>query len=176
MSLFEQLKSAAAPTGLHFLVIGGHAVIEHGFQRGTEDADILISRDDRDAWTKIIPSLGYKVIRDGGAFLQFESPDPSQWDLDLMMVPAETFGRLLAAAKPATLEGVALVVPSLSHLLALKIHALKHGRGLRALKDMTDVAQLLSVNRIDPKAAWLRELFEKHGDMELYERVIRLLS
>ena len=52
----------------------------------------------------------------------------------------------------------------------------KHGRGLRALKDMTDVAQLLSVNRIDPKSGWVRELFEKHGDMELYERVIRLLS
>ncbi len=91
-----------------------------------------------------------------------------------MLVPPETFGRLLAAAKPATLEGVAVVVPSLAHLLALKIHALKHGRGLRTLKDMTGVAQLLSVNRIDPKAEWLRELFEKHDDMQLYERVIRL--
>jgi len=175
VSLFEQLNRAAAPTRLCFLVIGGHAVIEHGFQRGTEDADILIARDDRDAWTKIVADLGYKLIRDGGAFLQFESPEPSQWDLDLMLVPAETFGRLLATAKPATLEGVAVVVPSLEHLLALKIHALKHGRGLRALKDTTDVAQLLSVNRIDPKSVWLRELFEKHGDMELYERVIRLL-
>jgi len=174
VSLFELLNREAAPQGLRFLVIGGHAVIEHGFQRGTEDADILISRDDRDAWTKIVAHLGYKLIRDGGAFLQFESPDPSQWDLDLMLVPAETFGRLLASAKPATLEGVAVVVPSLAQLLALKIHALKHGRGLRTLKDMTDVAQLLSVNRIDPNSAWLRELFEKHGDMDLYERVIRL--
>ncbi len=78
-----------------------------------------------------------------------------------MMVPAETFGRLLATAKPATLEGVAVVVPSLEYLLALKIHALKHGRGLRALKDMTDVAQLLYVNRIDLESAWLRELFKK---------------
>jgi len=174
VSLFEQLNRAAA--GLRFLVIGGHAVIEHGFQRGTEDADILVSRDDRVAWTKIVTDLGYKLIRDGGAFMQFESPEPSQWDLDLMMVPAETFGRLLATAKAATLEGVAVVVPSLTHLLALKIHALKHGRGLRTLKDLTDVAQLLSVNRIDPKSAWLRERFEKHGDMELYERVIQLLS
>jgi hypothetical protein len=176
VALFEQLNREAAPQGLRFLVIGGHAVIEHGFQRGTEDADILISRDDRDAWTKIVTDLGYKMIRDGGAFMQFESSEPAQWDLDLMMVPAESFGRLLATAKPAILEGVAVVVPSLAHLLALKIHALKHGRGLRALKDLTDVAQLLSVNRIDPKSAWLRELFEKHGEMELYERVIRLLS
>jgi len=78
VSLFEQLKSAAAPAGLRFLVIGGHAVIEHGFQRGTEDADILISRNDRDAWTKIVADRGYKLVRDGGTFLQFESPDPSQ--------------------------------------------------------------------------------------------------
>ena len=139
---------------MRFLVIGGHAVIEHGFRRGTEDADILISRNDRDAWTKIVTDLGYKMIRDGGAFMQFESPEPAQWDPDLMLVPAVTFGRLLATAKPATLEDAAVVVPSLAHLLALKIHALKHGRGLRTLKDMTDVAQLLSVNRIDPNSAW----------------------
>jgi len=129
VSLFEQLNRAAAPTRLRFLVIAGHAVIEHGFQRGTEDADILISRDDRHVWMKIVTDLGYKMIRDGGAFMQFESPEPSQWDLDLMMVAAETFGRFLATAKPATLEGVAIVVPSLAHLLALKIHASSTAEG-----------------------------------------------
>ena len=176
MSLFEQLNREAAAQGLRFLVIGGHAVIEYGFQRGTEDADVLVSKTDRAAWTNTISRLGYKLIRDGRTFLQFESSDPSQWDLDLMMVPVDVFERLLASARPAMLEGAAVVVPSLEHLLALKIHAMKNGTGLRVLKDTTDVAQLLSANRIDPNSVWLRTLFEKHADMKLYERVVRLLT
>ncbi|MBI3879347.1 MAG: nucleotidyltransferase family protein [Verrucomicrobia bacterium] len=176
MSLFNQLNEAAAQHGLRFLVIGGHAVIEHGFQRGTEDADILVCKDDRDRWQEVVLQLGYKLFHDGGTFVQYEPSDGAQWNLDLMLVPAETFDRLVSAAKPANLEGAAVVVPSLEHLLTLKVHALKHAPSLRALKDLTDVAQLVSVNRVDPKAAWLRALFEKHGTPELYERVIKLLS
>ena len=176
MSLFAQLKKAAAGRGLTFLVIGGHAVIEHGFQRGTEDADILVCKKDRAIWQELVESLGYRVFNDGGSFIQFESSDLARWNLDLMFVPEDTFSRLQAAAKPARLEGAGVAVPSLEHLLALKIHALKHGRGLRVLKDMTDVAQLLSVNHIDPNADWIRELFSKHADMETHERIVRLLA
>ena len=176
MSLFNQLNESAGLNGLRFLVIGGHAVIEHGVQRGTEDADILACKDDRHKWQSLVEKLGYKLFHDGGTFLQFESTAESQWDLDLMLVSAEVLDRLLAAAKPASMEGAAVVVPSLEHLLRLKIHALKHGRGLRVLKDLTDVAQLLTVNRVDPNAAWVRALFEKHGDVEIYERVRQLLS
>jgi predicted nucleotidyltransferase len=176
MSLFEQLSQEAAKSGVRFVVIGGHAVIEHGFQRGTEDADILIRKEDRGVWCEIVHTLGYKMFRDGGNFIQFESNQPDQWDLDVMLVPQPTFDRLIAAAQTATLEGAAVMVPSLEHLLALKVHALKHGHGLRVLKDTTDVAELLLVNRVDPKSAWFRALFEKHGDMQIYERVIKLLT
>jgi len=157
MSLFEQLSRQATLRGLRFLVIGGHAVMEHGFQRGTDDADILVCNTDRSAWLEIVGGLGYKLFRDGGNFVQFESREADQWNLDLMLATEDTFNRLLAAAQQANLEGAAVVVPSLEHLLALKIHALKHGRGLRALKDMTDVAQLMLVNRIDPNPpGWWR--------------------
>ena len=176
MSVFAQLNDAATKKGLRFLVIGGHAVIEHGFQRGTEDADILVCKEQRADWMGLAEGLGYKLFHDGGTFIQFEPTDPSEWNLDVMLVPAETFTRLFQAAKPANLEGAQVVVPSLEHLLTLKIHALKHSKGLRVLKDMTDVAQLLSINRVDPKAAWVKELFEKHGNVENYERVIRLLT
>ena len=97
-------------------------------------------------------------------------------ELDVMLVPEPTFDRLIASARAATLESAAVMVPSLQHLLALKIHALKHGHGLRVLKDMTDVAELLLANRVDTNSVWLRTLFEKHADMQIYERVIKLLT
>jgi hypothetical protein len=176
MPLFVQLSEAARDQGLAFLVVGGHAVIQHGFQRGTEDMDILACKDDRPRWLRLAERLGYRVFRDGGSFVQFEAADLSEWDLDVMFVAAETFARLRAEAQAARVEGVGVSVPSLQHLLSLKVYALKHGHGLRVLKDMTDVAELLAVNRVDPRAAWVRELFERYGDLETYERVVQLLT
>lgn len=176
MSLFAQLNQEAERRGLRFLVIGGHAVIEHGFQRGTEDADILVSKAHREAWLATATALGYRLLHDGGTFLQFEPNEPGSWDLDLMLVPEGVFERLLASAQSARMEDAAVVVPSLEHLLALKVHALKNGKGLRVLKDLTDVAQLISVNRVDPQSPWLRAVFEKHGSEEIYERVRKLLT
>jgi len=176
VSVFAQLNHAAAAQGLTFLVIGGHAVIEHGFQRGTQDVDILVCKNDRTRWLRLAEGLGYGVFHDGGSFVQFEASDASQWNLDVMFVAAETFERIRAAAQPAELEGVSVSLPSLEHLLSLKVHALKHGHGLRVLKDMTDVAELLLVNRVDPRAPWVRALFERYGDLETYERIVQLLT
>ena len=176
MSLFNRLNEAAMQAGLRFIVIGGHAVISHGYQRGTEDADILVDKEDRARWRALVEGLGYRFRHDGGAFLQFTSPDAAWWDLDLMLVPAATFQELLRDAGPAQVEGAAVVVPSLQHLLALKLHALKHARGLRVLKDMDDVAHLLLDNGVDVRAEWVRQLFEKHGTPELYERILRLAA
>lgn len=175
-SLFEQLNREASQRGVRFLVIGGHAVIEHGFQRGTEDADILVSKKERGTWIEIVSALHYTLLRDAGTFLQFEPPAETDWDLDLMLVPAESFARLLAAGKMATLEGAAVIVPSLEHLIGLKVHAMKNARGLRILKDMTDVAQLLNLNGVNVNSAWVRATFDKYGNKDLYERIVKLLT
>lgn len=176
MSVLAKLNEAAATRGLAFLVIGGHAVIEHGFQRGTQDVDILAGKEDRSRWLELAQTLGYRVFHDGGTFLQLSASDPSEWDLDVMFVGAATFARLRAEARPASMGGATVSVPSLEHLISLKVHALKHGRGLRVLKDLTDVAQLLAANGVDPSVPWVRELFEKHGDKASYERVLKLLG
>src|SRR5438093_3741021 len=99
MSLFEQLDREATRAGLRFLVIGGHAVIEHGFQRGTEDTDLLVCKDDRLGWIEVLTGVGFSVYHDGGPFLQFKPADSTEWNLDLMLVPSETFERFVASAK-----------------------------------------------------------------------------
>lgn len=176
MSIFQRVSEAASDQKLRFLVIGGHAVIDYGFIRGTEDADILVCKEDRLAWIATLDRLGYKLEHDGQSFLQFKPIDTPDWPLDLMLVPLATFTKLITGAKRTTIEQANVEVPSLEHLVALKAHALKHGRGLRILKDITDVAQLLMANGVDPKTEWVRSTFEKHGTLEMYERVIQLAS
>lgn len=174
MSLFQQLNEAATGAGLRFIVIGGHAVMVHGHQRGTDDADILIDKAERERWHQLIQRLGYRQAHDGGIFLQYQPLQPDWWNLDLMLVPPDTFQRLLAEVRACEVEGAAVVVPSLQHLMALKLHALKHARGLRVLKDMDDVAHLILANRVDVRSEWFRQLCLKHGTAELHERLLRL--
>ena len=173
MSVFDQLSGEAAKRHLDFLVIGAHAVICHGFVRATDDADILVCKDNRLQWEEMLHGFGYKVIHDGGSFLQFESADEACGDLDLMLVPAETFRKLMAEAKIVELGGVSVRIPCLDHLFMLKIHALKHGRGLRRLKDLDDVIRLALANGVDVRAESFRQLFVKYGDLRVYEQVLQ---
>lgn len=78
MSLLAKLNETAVSRGLGFLVIGEHAVIEHGFQRGTQDVDLLACKEDRSRWLDLAKSLGYRLFRDGGSFVQREKESGSR--------------------------------------------------------------------------------------------------
>ena len=59
----------------------------------------------------------------------------------------------------------------LEHLIALKLHALKHGRIERYLKDYLDVEGLVRANKIDLRQEKVRELFLKYGTLDVYEKI-----
>ena len=173
MPVFPSLDRVATARGLKFIVIGGHAVMQHGYVRATDDADILVNKEERAQWLDAVQGLGYALSHDGGTFLQFTPADDAGWDLDLMLVPAETFRKLLAQTCPGTIEGIAVAIPKLDHLLALKLHAARHGPGLRKLKDLDDIIRLVIVNRVDVNAEPFRAVCLKHGTQELYEQIVR---
>ena len=90
-----------------------------------------------------------------------------------MFVNEDTFSKLRAeaVAAPSCVPGVWVV--SLLHLLALKCHAVKHGHSGRIVKDAEDVIQLIQKNGLNPEADALRDVFQKHGTPEFYEKVKR---
>jgi len=86
-----------------------------------------------------------------------------------MFVSDETFARMHAEAKRVEADGVATSVVSLPHLIALKCHAMRHGRPHRAMKDIEDLVQLARTNKLDLNEPALRDIILKHGTEELYE-------
>jgi hypothetical protein len=126
MGLFHNLNERARTQGLPFLVIGGLAVNWYGYSRETADLDLLISLDARDAWLTLFSELGYSHFSGGGAFVQLSPPTGGEWPVDLMLVREPTFRPMLDEAKEVEIYGERLLVPALNHLLALKLHALKH--------------------------------------------------
>ena len=171
MSFFQTISQKAGEAELPFLVIGGYAVMAHGFVRATDDLDLLVQNNRRDLWRRLLEGLGMKVFREAPAFIQFEPPPGVRIPVDLMLIAEEVFGQMRAAAEPASVEGVTFGVVSLLHLIALKSHAIQHGKSLRRLKDTEDLVQLIAINRLDLKEPELRAIILKHGDQELYEKL-----
>ena len=173
MGLFQQINDEGRKRGLPFLVIGGLAVTLHGYSRDTADLDLLIDRAARDLWIGLFSELGYAIHSETTAFIQLDPPAQGAWPVDLMLVQQATFESMRHAAIEMDLYGARVLIPAVEHLLALKLHALKHGHIERYLKDYLDAEGLIRIHRIDLRSERIRQMFEKHGTMELYEKLSR---
>lgn len=169
MQILKTLEEKAQKNGVQFLLIGGHAVTAHGFVRYTADVDILVRSVDREKWTNIVVSLRYKVVHENTTFAQFRFIDGGYWPLDLMFVEDVTFDRMLAEAKPIDFEGTTIFIPSIWHLLALKLHALKTLQEHRYTKDLVDVINLIDLGKIDIESDDFKELCKKFARPDIYE-------
>ena len=173
MSQFQTISLKAGEAGLPFLIIGGYAVMAHGFVRATDDLDLLVQSGQRDQWRGLLEGLGMRVFREAPAFMQFEPPSDTGLPVDLMLVGEEIFEQMRADAEPASVAGVPFGVVSLLHLIALKCHAIQHGKPLRRIKDTEDLIQLTIINHLDLNEPELRATILKHGNQELYEKLQR---
>ena len=169
------LHAKAAAAGLSYLVIGGHAVNFYCEPRATLDVDFLVRRDDQPGWRALLETEGFKLLSDQGTFVQFSPPYGVEWRLDLMLVNGETFSKLAAGARTGQLLGIDTQIPRPEHLIALKLHALKHGHPERFEKDFGDVLSLTRNAGLDPQSESFRQLFDQFGTGELYARVIQRL-
>lgn len=169
--LLRVIVDEASQHHLSFLVIGGTAVNAFGHARMTLDLDLLIPRRDVKLWTALLEKLGYKRIPEQVVFAQFVPPFEGMWPVDLMLVSEETFDKMYAEAREKLIDDIPVRVPSPLHLIAMKLHALRHGKPEREAKDLTDVFELVHLNKVDVQSDAFRAVCEKFGTTELYERI-----
>jgi hypothetical protein len=173
MGLFQQINEESQRRNLQFLVIGGLAVNLHGYPRDTADLDLLVRKDARDEWMKLFSGLGYTLLKEKEAFAQLDPPKAGAWPVDLMRVQEQTFRGIFNHGLRVEIYGERLLIPALEHLIALKLHALKHSHAGRFLKDYLDVENLVRANNVSLAAENVRQLFLKYGTLELYEQLSR---
>lgn len=113
---------------------------------------------------------GYGLAYEHDSFAQFTS-EPGGTDVDLMFVNDSTFDVMFAASTSQDTGASTARFSSLEHLIALKLHVLKQGLRHRMLKYLDDVINLLHANRVDLSQDQWRQLFEKYGNRDLYERI-----
>ena len=177
MQLLRAISAKADEAGLPFFVIGGYAVMAHGFVRATDDLDLLAQAGRRQDWQRLAEELGMTIYREAPTFLQFNPGPGERLPLDIMFVADDVFARMQPGAERTTVQGIPVGVVSLHQLIALKCHAIKIAetrRGnLRILKDTDDLIHLIQLNAVDLQAPAIRDIMLKHGTEDLYKKLQR---
>jgi hypothetical protein len=175
MELADFLGLGQRAPALRFLVIGGYAVAAHGHTRATFDVDFLARQADKSEWFSRLVASGLELFAESRGFAQFGRKAAGE-ALDLMFVEDESFERFWESAVQTGFGPAHARVPSLDHLLALKLHALKHAADGRGPKDAADVEMLARRNALDLRDAKYEQLFLKYGTREIYDTMLRLLK
>ena len=171
VKIVEALAKNAAAEQMEFLVIGGNAVVAYGYPRRTVDVDLLVRENDRQKWHELILSLDYYPHHIQGAFLMFNPKGEDRTGIDLMLVNDRTFAKLLDKTAVVKLGGAEVRIPSLRNLIALKLHALRHGDPYRYSRDFVDVIELLQHNQVDLAAPDYVEILSRYATPAIVDEI-----
>ena len=173
---FQLAIQSLGGTDVRHLLAGGYAVNVRGYARGTEDLDLLIQEADRAKAHAAVTSAGFVEFLQNDLVTRYKPPAGPLVALDLMPMDGKTFSAMWAEATEESLLGCRVHVPSLDHILAMKLHTMKNDRLSRGLDDLLDVVWLVRRNSVDPRSERLRTLCLKFGDDAIYRSVLEALK
>ena len=170
-SIFDILAAEFKQAKISCILIGGFAVNCYQVSRYTSDIDFLTTEED---YAKIFKSLKrreYEEFHRGKNFVRLKSRRPEWMILDFMFVDRMTFDRMLREGQKKNFMGSEWIVPSLEHLIALKLHTIKNNPD-RELRDLLDIVDLIKVNQLEVHTDRFKALCLKHGTQEIYEKIL----
>ena len=177
VNIFSTIHEKATAANLDYLIIGGHAVNAHGYSHTTLDVDLLVSEEQLPAWKDLITDLGYVWGHQSPAFVQFsEPPGSDQFPIDLMVVNASTFSKLIGNSIPKSFGDTLAKVPRPLDLIALKLHALRSADRASDGKDLQDVIALARLSGLKLSDVEFSAILEKHASPETSDELRRLLD
>lgn len=172
-SVFHLLSDISKKTGISFVLIGGFAVNYYKYTRQTVDVDLLATKQDFQKILGLLETTGYKLDYSQEVFTRLISnKSPLMMDIDFMFVDEATFNKIIKDSQKTVIAGCEFRVPSLEHLIALKLHAVKYNPKLRFAKDIPDIINLIRINKLNVKSEKFKELCLKYGTQEIYQKIL----
>jgi predicted nucleotidyltransferase len=169
---FKIVSEACEKTGGCVILIGGQALGARGYQRATLDVDFMITDEDYEKLRPFICEHGYEEIVRTTVAAKLRDKSGEQVDVDFMFVDGHTFSGIKSASREEDCENCRILVPAVEHLIALKLHAIKHRPELRELKDLNDIVELIRANHLDACSEKFRSMCLKFGTPALYEKIL----
>lgn len=171
-NVFDLVADTFKQSNTAGILIGGFAINYHKVTRQTVDVDFLITKDNYEKIIDALLAAGYRKDRVGEVFVRLTSNELQFMDLDFMFVDEETFSKVLKDGIRIKISDYEFIVPSLMHLIALKLHAIKCNPQLRTIKDLPDIISLIKINKVDPTAKEFKEICLRYGTEDIYGKII----
>jgi hypothetical protein len=175
-SAFHLVSSVAKDNNVALILIGGFAVNEYNYTRSTADIDFLITESDFNKIGSLLKAEGYFEYDKQSNFIKFQTDSGYLIDIDFMFVNKETMEKISAESRKIELVGQPFMIPSLDHLIALKLHSIKHNPKIRTGKDLIDIIELIAINNIDVKSEKFKTTCLTYGTEKLYNKILEEFS
>ena len=174
-TVFHLILAVFSKKGISGVLIGGFAVNYYKVTRQTADVDFLITKEDFEKVLPLLEKEGYKKDYVHEVFVRLRNEGMYLMDLDFMFVDKETLDKIINDGKKISVAEQKFIVPSLNHLIALKLHAIKYNPKIREYKDLSDIVELIKVNKIKVDNNEFKNLCFKYGTEELYHKILNLM-
>ena len=160
--ILDQLAGALNPERPEALLIGGQALPLYGVVRQTVDIDCLAATVGAAKLERTLVTAGYTLAGRSETVVRYRHPSPMLVDVDVLLVNEETYDKLLRDSQEWRTDESVWRVPSLPHLIALKLHAMKNNPD-RHGHDLADIRHLLQENPQALTQVALQELCIEFG-------------
>ncbi len=171
-SIFELIHEVLEKNKVPAVLIGGFAVNAHKYSRQTVDIDFLITDEDYDRIAADFKNMGFGEVDRQKLCARLQAPFPHSWKVDIVFADKDTTEKIMKEGKEVKISGVIFKIPSLPHLIALKLHAIKQ-EPRRELKDLQDIVELIRNNKMDIRTSGFRDLCLRHGNERLYNMIVQ---
>ncbi|MEK6567656.1 MAG: nucleotidyl transferase AbiEii/AbiGii toxin family protein [Candidatus Omnitrophota bacterium] len=175
-TIFHLISDIADKNGVSCVLIGGFAVNHYKVTRQTLDVDFLITKEDFERILPLLQNAGYKTDYSQEVFTRLKSNQLMLMDIDFMFVDEDTLSKIIKDGEKINIANKRFIVPSLSNLIALKLHSIKYNPKMREMKDLPDIINLIRINKMDFKSNNFRTLCLKYGTEEIYSRISGILE
>ena len=171
-NIFQVISTVFTQVDAHSVLIGGFAVNHYKVSRSTADIDFLITKEDFENIFPLLKRQGFKIDYQQAVFARLLAEKPGLMDVDFMFVDKETLDKIVKEGKVVSISGEKFIVPSLNHLIALKLHAIKYNPKIREYRDLADIMELIRINKVDVQDVEFKNLCLKYGTKELYNKIL----
>lgn len=174
-NVYQLISTEFGKSGIPFLLVGGFAVNYYKVSRSTGDVDLLMREEDYPQALRILEKAGYREFRKEFLCARLKSEELFFMPVDILFTDPASLAEMLKEAKEVEIRGQQFKVPSLQHLMAMKLHSLRQSGGDRDYKDLLDLLDLMKQNQIDGRSQTFKDLCLKFGGEEIYKKIEQFL-
>ena len=174
-AIFQLVSNLMRKEHVFCILIGGFAVNFYKVSRNTADVDFLITKEDFYKILEFLVKNGFEQLSSHENFAHFKNTGIGLTGIDFMFVDKETFIKIEREGQKLKIGKNEFIVPSLSHLIALKLHSMKSNFKDRFGKDFPDIIALIRTNHLNVNDDQFKQLCLKFGSQEIYQKIMEAM-